>query len=146
MPRRKRQTAVNIDPANALRALIAKYRRYPDLTDFDLTDINRQTYGDEDALLHYVARYGGPDEVSLLVSCGANLNPPGDMGYTPLHYAAMWGKLDNVTRLLELGADVGIKDAFGATAEIVAEVGAQIHPDRKKDFIKIARLLKKAAK
>jgi len=147
MPRRKRHpvnTDLIADPANALQALIAKYRQYPDLAELDISDINQQTFPNDDALLHYVARYGGPDEVSLLAACGANVNLPGDIGYTPLHYAAGWGMLDNVVRLLELGADTHIKDEFGATAMIITQVSTEIYPERKTIYAKIAKLLRQA--
>ncbi len=144
MPRRKRHNDANADPANALQALIDKYRPCGDFDERDLSDLNHKRWPDDDTLLHLVAWNGGPEEVSLLVACGANVNLPGDIGYTPLHYAAGWGKMDNVTRLLELGADPRIKDEFGATAKSVAEAHTEIDPERKKVYVKIAKLLWKA--
>lgn len=144
MPRRQRYNEANTDPAIALQALIAKYRQYPDLAELDMSDINQQRFAEDDALLHWVARYGGPDEVSLLVACGANVNLPGEIGYTPLHYAAGWGMLDNVIRLLELGADPHIKDIFEETAKVKADNSAAHHPERKAISAKTAKLLWKA--
>ena len=88
-----------------LQELIANYRYHVDFAELDLTDINQQSYPDDDALIHLVARVGGPDEIALLVASGARVNAAGDMGYTPLHYAVLKGRLDVINTLLGLGAD-----------------------------------------
>lgn len=144
MPRRKRHTAVNADPATALQSLIEKYRRYGNNEGRDLSDLNHKRWPNDDTWLHLVARHGGPDELSLLVASGADVNMHGDIDNTALHEAATCGKEENVTRLLELGADPRLVNIFNETAEHWALTGAIIHPERKDVYVAIAKLLKKA--
>jgi len=115
--------ADNMAEETPLQALIAKYRWHMDFAELDLTDINQQSYPDDDALLHLVARIGGLDEVDLLVASGAQVNAPGDMGFTALHYAAMEGQLKMAKKLLDLGANPSIKNEWDQTAEVVAVNG-----------------------
>lgn len=103
-----------------LQALIAKYRDYPDFEELDLTDINQQSYPDDDALIHLVTRVGSLDELDLLVQSGARVNASGDMGFTPLHNAAGTGRVEMAQKLLDLGANPSIKNEWGETAEVVA--------------------------
>ena len=117
-----------------LQALIEKYRYHVDFAKLDLSDINRQCYPDDDALIHLIARVGGPDEIELLVASGARVNAIGDMGFTALHYAAMNGRLTVAKRLLDLGADPNIRNEWGQTAAVVAMNGG--HTD-------ITKLLKR---
>jgi ankyrin repeat protein len=109
-----------------LQALIAKYRYHTDFAELDLTDINQQSYPDDDALLHLVARVGGLDEVELLIASGARVNAIGDMGFTALHYAAMKGHFKMAKKLLDLGANPSIKNEWGETAEVVALYGGHV--------------------
>jgi len=106
-----------------LQALIDKYRHHIDFAELDLSDINRQCYPDDDALMHLVARVGGPDEIELLIASGARVNAIGDIGSTALHYAAMRGRLDVLEKLLALGADPAIQNEFGETPVDVAQNG-----------------------
>jgi len=106
-----------------LQALIAKYRDYPDFEELDLTDINQQSYPDDDALIHFVARIGSLEELDLLVQSGARVNALGDMGFTALHNAAMTGRSEMAQKLLDLGANPSIKNEWGQIAETVAVHG-----------------------
>ncbi len=112
-----------MDKETLLQALIDKYRYHVDFAGLDLSDINRQCYPDDDALIHLVARVGGPDEIELLVTSGARVNAMGDMGFTALHYAATNGRLAMAKRLLDLGADPGIRNEWGQTAVVLAVMG-----------------------
>ena len=116
-----------------LQALIDKYRYHMDFAELDLTDINRQCYPDDDALIHLVARVGSPDEIQLLTASGARVNSIGDMGFTPLHYAAMIGRIEIANKLLALGADPSIRNEFGETPMEVAINGSHA------DMIKILK-------
>ena len=129
---------VNPMPTDAeLQVLIARYRRYPDFAELDLTDINQPCYPDDDTLLHLVSRVGGVDEIALLVTSGADVNARGEMGYTPLHWAALRGRLDVVEKLLGLGADLSLRNEFGSTP--FADAQREGHPE-------IVRLLTRAQK
>ena len=126
-----------MDKEMLLQELIDKYRhQYWEFEELDLSDIN-QRCSDDDALIHFVARFGGPDEIELLVRSGAHVNAVGDMGYTPLHWAATEGRLEVVKRLLDLGADPYIKNEFDTTPIDCAE---------RDGHRKAAHLLRQAAK
>ncbi len=106
-----------------LQALIAKYRYHAEFEERDLTDINHQNHPDDELLIHLVARVGSLDEVELLIASDAQVNAPGDMGFTALHYAAMRGDAKMAKKLLDLGANPSIKNEWGQTAEVVALTG-----------------------
>ncbi len=78
--------------------------------------------------LHYAAKYGGPELVSLLIERGGNVNAKEDRHFqTPLHFAAAapvignkgsWTRrrsLEKLQLLLAHGADVSAKDRRGKT-------------------------------
>ena len=109
-----------------LDALIAKYRYINAFAELDLSDINRQCYPGDDALIHIVAAIGTVEEMELLVASGANVNAIGDMGNTPLHYAAMEGRLDMAEKLAALGADLTIRNEFGGTPRDTAEIAQKL--------------------
>ncbi len=98
-----------------------KYKDYSEFIDKRLTDPNQRGYSG-DSLLDLVARVGTLEEVDLLIAANAQINSPGDMGYTPLHSAASEGRLDMVEHLLKLGADPTLRSEFGATPAETAEV------------------------
>ncbi len=112
-----------MDDQTPLEALIANYRWHMDFAELDLSDINQQSYPDDDALIHLIARTGSPDELDLLVRSGAKVNAIGDIGFTALHYAAMAGHSKMVQKLLDLGANPSIQNGWGQTAEVVALTG-----------------------
>ena len=124
-----------------LQALIAKYRYHTDFAELDLSDINRQCYPDDDALIHLIARVGGPDEIQLLTASGARINAIGDMGYTPLHYATMKGRIEVANKLLALGADPSIRNELGDTPMDAAINGS--HADMIKLLKRHIKFLKR---
>ncbi len=98
-----------------------KYKDYSEFIDKRLTDPNQRGYSG-DSLLDLVARVGTLEEVDLLVAANAQIDSPGDMGYTPLHSAASQARLDMVEHLLKLGADPTVRSEFGTTAAETAEI------------------------
>ncbi len=107
----------------SLQTVIDRYRYHWDFAELDLSDINRQCYPDDDALLHLVTRIGNLEEIEMLVASGARVNASGDMGFTPLHYAAMRGRLDVAEKLIELGADPSTRNEWGDTSADTAANG-----------------------
>ena len=65
--------------------------------------------------LHYVAKFGDPDTVKLLIQYGANVNEQSVYDATPLMYAVDWRKIYMARVFLEHGADVTINDFRGDT-------------------------------
>ena len=121
----------------SLQTLVDKYSRLWRFSGVETVEVNQPYDADGDTLLHYCALNSGIDEIDLLVSCGAEVNAKGDMGFTPLHYAAMRGRLKVVEKLLALGADASLRNEWGDTASTTAEnVG----------HTEVARLLSKAKK
>ena len=71
------------------------------------TDVQRARTLDERATAAQTARY--------LVEHGADVNAPGDYGWTPLHSAAYQGLNDVIEYLVSRGANIDAKDALGQT-------------------------------
>ena len=90
-------------------SLAAIIKKYGDRKDFP-----------NDALIHFVARYGTVEEMDLLVASGANVNAIGDMGYTPLHEAVFARRLDMAEKLAALGADPTIINDLDETPPALA--------------------------
>ncbi len=65
--------------------------------------------------LHYAAAEGNAEEVSKLLSGGANPSLPDDNGWTPLHFAAQACSLGVTTLLLDAGSLVDATDSNGNT-------------------------------
>ena len=65
--------------------------------------------------LHWAARGGSVEVVSLLISRGESLAAKDDRGDTPLFWAADAGQLDTARFLVEHGADVNATNLFGGT-------------------------------
>jgi uncharacterized protein len=73
-----------------LAAVIEKYRSHPEFLGIEVVDLN-QPGAVDNTLLHIAARSGTVDDIRTLVSSGARINIPGDLGNTPLHEAALRG-------------------------------------------------------
>ncbi len=65
--------------------------------------------------LHYAAADGLADEVSRLLSTGADTNAQDDDGWTPLHFAAQANSSAVTAALLSAGANTELKDSYGNT-------------------------------
>jgi uncharacterized protein len=103
--------------------LLARYQHeFSDFVDIKLVDVNQHGVG-EDAPLHLAARHGLLKDIETLVEGGADLDSPGDLGFTPLHYAAMSGQLEAAMLLSARGASVIKTNEFGQTPLEVAQLG-----------------------
>eukprot|EP00899_Mesostigma_viride_P020629 jgi/Mesvir1/28568/Mv03459-RA.1 len=77
-----------------------------------------------DRVLHYAARNGHAEVVSLLCMARSCVNAKGVYGRTPLHIAAFGGHLEVVDILLAFGADPHAVTASGDTAlHLAADAG-----------------------
>jgi len=65
--------------------------------------------------LHFAARDGVSDMVEFMLDHGADINAPGEDGWTPLHFAAAHGHTFIVRFLLDNGARVDAAAADGST-------------------------------
>jgi ankyrin repeat protein len=61
--------------------------------------------------------------VIALIDLGADVNMPGDLGYTPLHYSAMKGRWQIADLLMRCGARADMKNEFDETAVDIARLG-----------------------
>jgi cytohesin len=55
---------------------------------------------------------GTPDDITALLSAGADVNARNEDGFTPMHFAGMTGTPDDITALLEAGASGSVKDSY----------------------------------
>jgi len=62
------------------------------------------------------AHAGRTDLINTLIEIGADINKPGDLGWTPLMFAAAEGHAETVSALVKAGADVNATNALGRTA------------------------------
>ena len=74
-----------------------------------------------DTSLHKSVGHGHIEVVRMLLACGAGVNSPNNLGFTPLHRAARYWTpsphaLDIVQLLLDYGADVRARNSSGKTA------------------------------
>ena len=70
--------------------------------------------------LHWAARFGLADGVTVLLEHGADVDAWIPDGWTALHIAAYRGQAAIVTRLLEGGADVAARTTAGHTPRDLA--------------------------
>ncbi len=93
---------------------------------WDSNNLNLQQ-SDEDAIIHWVARYGTVEEVRVLLELGASVNIRGDIGRTPLIEAVSQNNADIVSVLIEFGANISETDDYGDTALDMAEMNNDSH-------------------
>jgi ankyrin repeat protein len=101
-------------------------RRYkeesiPAFEGIELNNVNQVGLFDERPL-HVACSRGIMEEVAALVEAGADLNAPGDVGYTPLHEAVSANHSEVVRYLLDHGASLDIKNEFGETPLDIAKI------------------------
>lgn len=95
--------------------------------EIDLTNVNQVGLSGEHPL-DIAAVRGDREEIYALLDGGADINAPGELGYTALHEAVGQGHVDAVHVLLEFGARTDIRNEFGDTAADIASM-------RKRDEI-----------
>jgi uncharacterized protein len=102
-----------------LQTALEEYRR----GGFVVGDLDVHKRGlDGDTVLHAAVVRRSLKHVKLFVGAGAQVNPTGDLGNTPLHYAASFDVPEIATFLIEHGANPTIKNEFGQTALDIAEL------------------------
>ncbi|MEQ1529914.1 MAG: ankyrin repeat domain-containing protein, partial [Methylococcales bacterium] len=86
----------------------------------ELTSPNQLGIG-EASPLHLACYHGEIDDVDIMITAGADLNLPGDIGDTPLHCAVRMQREDIVEKLLTAGAKHDLKNDYGDTPLDIAE-------------------------
>src|SRR5215471_13672899 len=88
-------------------------------------DVNA-AQGDGMTALHWAARRGDAELVTMLLSAGANVRATTRLGgYTPLLMAAELGHAPSIEALIAAGADAKGKTASGVTALMLAAASGQ---------------------
>jgi ankyrin repeat protein len=88
-----------------LTALFERLRETATYANVHFDDVNA-TNSDGDNALHWAVRSNDRAAARMLIDAGIEVNPPGDLGYTPLHEACAAGNADMVMLLLQHGADL----------------------------------------
>lgn len=103
-----------------LDKILKDYADLPEYSGMDVPSIGTKgLFGNYP--LNTAATRGLSDEVTILLSHGANVNAVGEHGYTPLHDAVEQGHMDVVKLLIKSGADLSAKTADGDTPIELAE-------------------------
>jgi hypothetical protein len=94
-------------------AAIAQFVRSPQATHKNL----------DDALMWAAGEVDDSCVINTLVSAGANMNPPKELGTTPLLISVQGGFANNVRALLKAGANPNARNSDGETPLWIAEQG-----------------------
>ncbi len=103
-----------------LKEVVRKNQTHPEFLGINIEHVDERSALDN-TMLHLAAGTGALSDITLLVQHGADLNAPGDLGYTPLHMAVLMKQKFSLKLLLELGADHNIRNEFGQTPKDLAE-------------------------
>ena len=82
-----------------------------EIENLDTWTINDPTIGGP--LMHHLGILRYPSRVKFLLSKGADINMPGDLGWTAVYYAAAFGYYKTLALLLSNGANPMIENIFG---------------------------------
>ncbi|MDR1995003.1 ankyrin repeat domain-containing protein [Azonexus sp.] len=101
--------------------LLRDYQTLPEYSGITLTNANQVSlFGDRP--INVAATRGAIEEMAVLLAHGADLNCPGEHGYTALHNAVEQGKSEAVAWLLAHGADRSIRNQAGECPSDLAEI------------------------
>ncbi len=103
----------------SVEEILREVEKVPDYYGHTVTSVHYKN-GWGDMPLHIVSVWGDCEAIKALVAAGADINAPGETGFTPLHCAAMHNHADAVRLLLSLGAEI-VKDREGHTPTDLAE-------------------------
>lgn len=99
-----------------VQELLHRYsEQFSDFAGIELLSVNQRGYG-RNTPIHIAVQAGLTADVELLLTEGAAIDSPGEMGLTPLHYAAMEGRDELAKLLLKKGANRNVRDMDGLTA------------------------------
>lgn len=104
----------------SLKQILKEVESVPDYAGHTVTSVHHKN-GWGDMPLHIVSVWGDCEAITTLIEAGADINAPGETGFTPLHCAAMHNHADAVRLLLSLGAAI-VKDLEGHTPTDLAEL------------------------
>ncbi|MDN6858087.1 ankyrin repeat domain-containing protein [Pseudomonas sp. CAN2814] len=94
-----------------LKEIFTEIESVPDYFGHQISSVDYQN-GWGDTPLHIVSCWGDCEAIKMLVEAGADINKPGETGFTPLHCAVEQDHPQAVALLLALGAKA-LPDANG---------------------------------
>ncbi|AKK06330.1 Ankyrin repeats (3 copies) [Corynebacterium mustelae] len=107
-----------------LQQVFHRYSTHPSFISAGrLTSVDQLGSMDE-TLLNAAVNSQDKHSVEILLQHGADVNGPGEMGFTPLHNACLHGNVSIARVLLDHGAKVGPKNEFGYDALHYAREGS----------------------
>lgn len=77
---------------------------------------------DNDIDLMTAAFWAKPEDLKLILECGANINARTEHGYTPLMFASVYNYAPAVKFLIEHGAEINCENASGESALYLANL------------------------
>lgn len=106
----------------SLQDILSEVATVPDFFEHQIDSVHyRNGWGDSP--LHVVSCWGDCEAIRVLIAAGADINLPGEAGFTPLHCAVEQNHPEAVALLVELGAEI-IQDANGLTpADLASSLG-----------------------
>ena len=114
------------------KALLQNMKETVLLTEEPVSILMKNAVGEQP--IHVFAVQGDVDGVARCLEFGADINAPGEHGFTALHEAATQGHLNVVKFLLERGANPRALNAWGETA---FEATSKLEDDALSDILKL---------
>lgn len=114
--------------------LLKEYEELPEYSEMEIPSINTKSlFGNYP--INIAASRGLMEEVTLLLSYGADVNVHGEHGYTPLHDAVEQGHIDVVRLLIKSGANISAITENGTTP---VELAVQLEKEEVFNFLQEA--------
>lgn len=109
-----------------LADLLEDYSRLPEYSGITLAEVDQiSLFGDRP--INLAATRGSVAEMETLLAAGADLNSPGEHGYTPLHNAVEQGAKEAVEWLIAKGANrFAINDWGMSASDLAAALGESV--------------------